>query len=102
MINVTVLYPASEDAKFDVDYYLAKHVSLVKERFGELCNRIEVNLGLNHPITGSEPVYVAIAHMYFDSPEHFQAAFGPHADEIMADISNYTNIKPIVHFSQVL
>jgi uncharacterized protein (TIGR02118 family) len=101
MINVSVLYPRSDDAKFDLDYYLASHVAMVRERFGALCKRIEVNVGLNHPLSGDAPAYIAVAHMYFESPQDFSAAFGPHADEIMGDIKNYTNIEPIVHFSEV-
>jgi hypothetical protein len=31
----------------------------------------------------------------------FQKAFGPHAGEILGDIPNYTNIKPIVQVSEV-
>lgn len=101
MINVSVLYPKSDDAKFDLDYYLANHITMVRERFGALCKRIEVNVGLNHPLSGAEPPYIVVAHMYFESPQDFQAAFGPHANEIMSDIKNYTTIEPIVHFSEV-
>ena len=101
MINVSVLYPRSDEAKFDLDYYLAKHITLVRDRFGSRCKRIEVNVGLDDPISGSAPGYLAIAHMYFDSLSDFQAAFGPHAQEIMGDIPNYTNIQPIVQYSEV-
>jgi hypothetical protein len=34
--------------------------------------------------------------------EAFQTAFGPHADEVSADMPNYTNIAPIVQISEVL
>jgi uncharacterized protein (TIGR02118 family) len=101
MINVSVLYPKSEEATFDLGYYCASHVPLVKERFGALCKRIEVNVGLNDPASGAAPSYLAIAHMYFDSVQDFQTAFGPHAQEIMGDIQNYTNIQPTIQFSEV-
>jgi uncharacterized protein (TIGR02118 family) len=33
--------------------------------------------------------------------EAFQSAFGPHAEEIMADIPNYTDIQPTLQISEV-
>ncbi len=33
--------------------------------------------------------------------KHFEAAFGPHAQEIMADIPNYTDIQPTIQLSEV-
>ena len=102
MINVTVLYPQGNDAKFDLAYYRSHHVPMVIERFGALCKRVEVNVGLNDPTSGASPNYLAIAHMYFDSLQDFEAAFGPHAQEIMGDIKNYTNIQPTIQYSDVL
>ena len=101
MINVSVLYPKSDETKFDLDYYCANHIPLVTERFGALCKRIEVNVGVTDPTSGSEPPHMVIAHMYFDSLQDFQAAFGPHAQEIMGDIKNYTNVQPVIQYSDV-
>jgi uncharacterized protein (TIGR02118 family) len=42
-----------------------------------------------------------MGHLYFDSAEAFQAAFGPHAQEIIADIPNYTDIQPTIQVSEV-
>jgi uncharacterized protein (TIGR02118 family) len=44
---------------------------------------------------------LAIGQLQFDSVEAFQASFGPHAPEIMADIPNYTNTLPIIQISEV-
>jgi uncharacterized protein (TIGR02118 family) len=38
--------------------------------------------------------------MVFDSVDAFQAAFGPHAKTIMADIPNYTDIQPTIQISE--
>jgi len=32
----------------------------------------------------------------------FQNSFGPHAETILSDIPNYTNIEPIIQVSEVL
>jgi hypothetical protein len=33
--------------------------------------------------------------------QSFQAAFGPHAKEILADVPNYTDVKPSMQISEV-
>jgi hypothetical protein len=42
---------------------------------------------------GEPAVYVGMCHLYFDSIESFQGAFGPHAQEIIGDIPNYTDFQ---------
>jgi uncharacterized protein (TIGR02118 family) len=41
-----------------------------------------------------------MGHLYFDSAEAFETAFGPHTQEIMADIPNYTDIQPTIQVSE--
>ena len=73
MIKVSVLYPNSASATFDMAYYTSKH----------------------------KPTYIAVGHLTFDSVEAFQKSFGPNAAEILADIPNYTNTKPVIQISDV-
>jgi uncharacterized protein (TIGR02118 family) len=42
-----------------------------------------------------------MGHLYSDSITEFQAAFAPHAEAIMADIPNYTNVRPVIQISEV-
>ena len=35
------------------------------------------------------------------SVQDFQGAFGPHSDEIMGDIPNFTRIQPVVQISEI-
>ena len=37
-----------------------------------------------------------------ESVEAFQSGFGPHANEIMADIPNYTDLTPVIQISEVV
>ena len=46
MIKVSVLYRNDDASKFDSAYYLGKHMPMVKEKFGALCRRAEVDFGL--------------------------------------------------------
>jgi uncharacterized protein (TIGR02118 family) len=42
-----------------------------------------------------------MCHIFAESVEAFQSAFGPHAKEILADIANYTDLKPTMRISEV-
>jgi uncharacterized protein (TIGR02118 family) len=75
---------------------------MVRDRLGGACHGIAVDKGVAGGAPGTRPAYVASAHLFFDSVEAFQAAFNPHAKEILADIPNYTNAEPAIQISQVL
>lgn len=101
MIKVTVLYPNEEGKRFDIDYYCNKHIPLAQEKMGAACKGIAVDQGLAGGEPGAPAPYVVIAHMLFDSLEAFQAAFAASAEEIGADLPNYTDIEPIIQISEV-
>jgi uncharacterized protein (TIGR02118 family) len=99
MIRVSVLYPPS--SKFDWDYYLGKHVPLVRERLGKALKGVAVDKGIAGGQPGTPPGFPAMIHMTFESADAFQKAFAPHAKEILADIPNYTNAQPLMQVSDV-
>jgi uncharacterized protein (TIGR02118 family) len=101
MIKVTILYPNKEGGKFDFDYYLKRHMPVSIERHGPALRGVTVERGLSGVTPGSPPAYAAICHLFFDSVEAFVQAFMPHAAELQGDIPNYTNIEPVIQFSQV-
>ena len=43
-----------------------------------------------------------ITHLYFDSLDDFQAAFGPNVEKITGDERNFTNIPARVQVSEVV
>lgn len=102
MIKISVMYPHQQGARFDHDYYRDRHMPLVKARMGDACLFYTVDKGLAGGAPGEPPAYVAMCHIYTESVEAFQAAFGPHAGEILADIPNYTDQKPVLQFSEVV
>ena len=101
MIKVSVFYPNNEGSKFDIDYYCNRHIPMVREKLGAACKGAAVEQGMSGANPGSRPGFVAMGHLYFDSAEAFQTAFGPHAQAIMADIPNYTDIEPTIQISEV-
>ncbi len=102
MIKVSVMYPNTPGARFDHDYYRDKHMPMLQARMGSACLRYTVDKGLAGGVPGSPAPYVGLCHIYCDSVEAFQAGFGPHAQEIMGDIANYTDLSPVLQISEVV
>lgn len=103
MIRVSVMYPAGEGKKFDVTYYMQKHMSLVRERFGGAgLVRAEVDKGVAGGAPGAPAPFVCVGHLYFNSVTDFQKAIGTHGKEIMGDVPNYTDIRPQVQISEII
>jgi uncharacterized protein (TIGR02118 family) len=101
MIKVSVFYPAGENKKFDMDYYCKRHMPLVQRTVGAACKSMAVEQGLAGGAPGAPPTYAAMGHLYFESLAAFEAAFLPHAQELLADVPNYTNIQPVIQISEV-
>lgn len=102
MIHVTVLYPLQEGARFDMDYYLNRHIPLVETRLQGAVKKVIVEKGLGGAAPGTPPAYTVVSHLAFDSVEAFNAAFAPHAAELLADIPNYTDLEPVFQISEVV
>ena len=101
MIKVTVLYPGGDGIAFDVDYYLNTHIPMVIEAAGDALRRIEVDRGLRGRLPESEPPYLAIVHMFFDSVDAHAESMGPHSERLGADVANFTNATRILQFSEI-
>jgi uncharacterized protein (TIGR02118 family) len=102
MIRVSILYPRQDGARFDWTYYTGTHIPMVGRKLGPAVKSLSVEQGLAGGAPGSAPDFVALCHLGFDSVDSFQAAFGPHAAEITADIANYTTVQPVIQISDVL
>jgi uncharacterized protein (TIGR02118 family) len=101
VIKVSVFYPNTAGSKFDMNYYLKQHMPMVQQKLGPACKRMAVEEGIAGGAPGAPATYVAMGHLYFDSTDTFQTAFAAHAQAIMADIPNYTNIEPTIQISEV-
>lgn len=102
MIKVSVMYPYAAGARFDHAYYRERHMPMMKQRLGAACLYYTVDKGIAGGAAGTDPVYVAKCDFVCSSVEAFQAARGPHAQEIRDDIANYTDIKPVLQISEVV
>lgn len=102
MIKVSILYPAKDGARFDMDYYCNTHMPLVASKLGAALEGMAIDRGLAGGAPDTPPEFVAMGHLYFESVEEFQTAFAQSAEAILADIPNYTDIEPIVQISEVI
>jgi uncharacterized protein (TIGR02118 family) len=94
MIRFSVLYPATEGATFDHDYYRDKHVPLAVSTWG--LDGADIDKGIDGP-------YVAAVHFTFPSPEALQAAMGAEGTgAVLADVANYTTIAPVIQTSEIV
>jgi len=101
MIKVSVMYPNTSDARFDMTYYLDRHMPMVRDLMGGVLKGINVEQGLAGGQPGAPAPYVALGHLFFESVDAFQAAFAQHSGAILADSPNYTNTQPTIQISQV-
>ena len=101
MIKVSVMYPNSEGATFDIDYYCNTHVPMVGELLGDALKGGAVDSGLAGGVPGEAAPFIAMGHLTFESVEAFQNSFGPNAEKILADLPNFTNTKPQIQISEI-
>jgi len=91
---MTVMYPVTEGATFDHDYYRDHHVPLAVRTWG--LDGAEIDKGIVGP-------YEAVVHFRFESMEAMktaQAVAGSAA--VSGDVANYTTIKPVLQISEIV
>ena len=101
MIKVSLFYPNEEGKRFDMDYYFNEHLPMVRQKLGTVCKCADAEQGLSGILPGTPATYIAMCHLYFESIEACQTAFGLHAQAIMADMPNYTGTQPTIQISEV-
>ena len=93
MIRLSVLYPVTEGATFDHDYYRDSHVPLAVATWQPL--RTEIDRGIDGP-------YVAAVHFTFASTDDLAVAMAAEGTAaIRADVPNYTSITPVRQLSEI-
>jgi len=102
MIKVSVYYPRRDGAKFNMKYYLTTHVPLLKGRLGSALKSIVIDRGLRGGAPKTAPHFILVANLMFEDLPSFRAAFRPHAQEFLKDVSNFTDVRPRVQVSETL
>ncbi len=98
MIRMSVMYPNEEGKRFDLDYYVQKHMALCRKLMGpEVLVKSEVDKAAD-----PNAPFICIGHLYFKTMEEFQNGFFPHAATMTADIANFTDVTPQVQISEIV
>jgi uncharacterized protein (TIGR02118 family) len=100
MVKISVLYPNKPGARFDVEYYLNTHMPMAARLLGAAVKAITAEIGRPGP-DGEPPPFAAIATFTSDTVEDFVAAFTSVAGELQGDIPVYTDIAPVIQFSDL-
>jgi uncharacterized protein (TIGR02118 family) len=99
-LSIQVLYPFSDNTNFDFEYYVDKHLAIVKESIGFHIENVLVTKG----IAGGQdapPAFHAIATITFRGQSERDAAMA-NIDAAVKDIPNFTNSKPIMLIGEVV
>jgi len=102
MIKVSIIYPNGPGARFDHDYYRNQHLPLIQRRMGAALKYYTIDRGLRGATPDAPAPYVAMCHLLCDSVEAYESAYGPHVQEIRADIPNFTDQTPVGQISEVV
>jgi len=100
-VSLQVLYPATDGATFDYDYYLASHMGLVGEIMGPFFSGPPL---VTKGLAGGPDVpagYFATASMTFADQDALNGALGA-AGPVLADIPNYFSGAPEMLIGEVI
>lgn len=100
--TITVMYENVDDATFDLEYYLGKHMPLVDEKFARFgLKGWRVVKAVDGP-TGDKPLYSVIATLEFDTAQQFQDAVAAEGGPVFGDVPNFSNKQPVVVIADVV
>lgn len=101
MVKIIGNYRWFDGAKFDHSYYQKEHMRLTRELLLPLgLQRLESDQTLSGTPLKTGQV-VASSNAYFESLPAAQAALAQTGAQLVADVSNYTNIRPELHICEV-
>jgi len=101
VIKVSVLYPNKPGSRFDVEYYLKTHMPMSGRLLGPAVKAITVEIGRSAPGLEAPPPFAAICGFACETVQDFMDAFTPVAGQLQGDIPNYTDIEPVIQFSDI-
>jgi uncharacterized protein (TIGR02118 family) len=102
MISVVGLYPNKAGSRFDLDYYVHRHLPLVRDRLQPMGMR-SLTYTVEHAMDPETPsqAYRLSAELRFDDMESAARALQAHGPETQADIPNFTDVAPVILIGKV-
>ncbi|SDI46285.1 MULTISPECIES: EthD family reductase [Pseudomonas] len=93
MATLIVSYPVSEGATFDRDYYLSRHIPLAQSAWGQFGLQAAEVL---FPAAGQQPLAAMVIMRFADQANIDDALASPGTAEVVADVTNFTNLAPVI------
>ena len=92
---LTILYPNSPEVRWDVEYYLARHMPLIMRLYGERAiKRFELRKGASGQTGGAAP-YIGSINIYINDQRAFDAAGAEHGKTLVEDVPHFSSVMPI-------
>lgn len=101
LFKVSILYPAGEGKTFDMAYYEKTHMPMVAGFLGKNLKFYEIDKGVGGRTPNDTAPFIAVGYFYCYDMAEYNKAIGQNIDAIRKDISNYTNIQPMVQISEI-
>lgn len=103
MYCMTMTYPVSEGSVFDSEYYVDKHLPLCVAAFEPhgLVGKI-VRHAPSAVLSGDYAQSHLSVDLVFESDEALQRALKQQGADVAADARNFTNVDPVLSFSQIV
>ena len=95
-----VTYPVSSDTKFDYDYYMETHLSIIRKIWGKYIKNLIIVKGESGGGNKPSPYYI-IATIIFETQHDMDRAFSE-GKPIWMDVPNYTNVKPNMMIGNII
>jgi uncharacterized protein (TIGR02118 family) len=95
------MYPNEPGARFDIEYYIHRHIPFIKEKMGDSCLEITLDKGISGR-PGTPAPYTVVCNIFSSSMEVFLAGFGPVVAELDADVPNFTDLAATIQISDVV
>jgi uncharacterized protein (TIGR02118 family) len=99
---LTILYPNSEGARWDADYYRAQHMTLIMDLYGtEAIRRFEVRKGLSGMDGVAKPAFIGCVNIYIADQAKFDAAGAKHGQALRDDVPNFSSVNPSAVMTEI-
>jgi len=95
MVNLIITYANEPDSHFDFDYYVSTHLPLGMEHLSAFGLENWDAEQCSSSISGDEPAFHCISHLYFADEQEMRKGFAKHGAELRMDTPNYTNVAPV-------
>jgi len=99
---INILYPAKDNDGFDFNFYLKRHVPLIKDILGAALHRLEVRKGATAQDGVGPPLYTCVISIWIADWPAYEKALAARASELIAEVPLFTKVMPQIQTDEVI